>query len=462
MTQSATTLKGKRLIVGLGRTGLSVARHLHAQGVDFAVTDGSATPGGLDVLKEFAPNVELFLGSLNPTALHDVVEVIASPGIALRSPLLSEAQARGIPVIGDVELFARATQVPVIAITGTNGKSTVTTLVALMAQAAGLRAFAGGNLGRPALDLLQETPADLFVLELSSFQLETTASLHTRTATVLNVTSDHMDRYDSMLDYAQAKARVFDRCTTAVVNHDDPLVMAMPRHGQRVLSFSVQTEVKADYTITRTGNDVWLCRNGQSLVAMSELKITGLHNAANALAALAMCEALNLNQAACLQALRDFPGLPHRAEWIADVQGVRYIEDSKGTNVGATLAAVNGMSGPLIVIAGGQGKGQDFAPLATAFRNKVKHVVLLGQDALQIDAVLNGVCSTEQVSSMEQAVQAAARVAQSGDTVLLSPACASLDMFRDYAHRGAVFAQAVKELAVKESALKEQAKELRA
>jgi UDP-N-acetylmuramoylalanine--D-glutamate ligase len=445
-----TTLNGKRLIVGLGRTGLSVAKHLHAQGIAFAVTDGSASPGGLDTLKDFAPDARLFLGSLTPAALDGVVEVIASPGIALRSPLLSEAQARGIPVIGDVELFARSTQVPVVAITGTNGKSTVTTLVALMAQAAGKRAFAGGNLGRPALDLLQDSPADLFVLELSSFQLETTTSLRTRSATVLNVTSDHMDRYDSMLDYAQAKARVFDRCAAAVVNLDDPLVVAMPRHGQRVISFSVHADTHvnggADYTVKQVGNEVLLCKHGAPLLAMSELKITGLHNAANALAALALCEALQLNQAACLQALRDFPGLPHRAEWIADINGVRYIEDSKGTNVGATLAAVTGMQGPLIVIAGGQGKGQDFAPLAPAFRGKVKHVVLLGQDAAQIEIVLKGVCNTERVPSMEQAVQSAARVAQSGDTVLLSPACASLDMFRDYAHRGAVFAAAVKGL----------------
>jgi UDP-N-acetylmuramoylalanine--D-glutamate ligase len=446
-----TQLQGKRLIVGLGRTGLSVARHLHALNIPFAVTDGSATPGGLDALQAFAPDTPLFLGSLSPAALQEVVEVIASPGIALRSPLLSEAQARGIAVIGDIELFARATQLPVVAITGTNGKSTVTTLVALMAQAAGRRAFAGGNLGRPALDLLQdalspEGPADLLVLELSSFQLETTTSLTTRTAAVLNVTSDHLDRYDSMLDYAQAKARVLDRCAVAVINQDDPLVVAMPRHGQRVLSFSVQPNVVADYTVKQTASEVLLLGHGKTLLTLSELKITGLHNAANALAALAMCEALQLDQDKCLHALREFTGLPHRAEWIADVKGVRYIEDSKGTNVGATLAAVNGMRGPLVVIAGGQGKGQDFTPLASAFRGKVKHVVLLGQDAIRIDAVLKDVCSTQQVSSMEQAVLAAAQVAQAGDTVLLSPACASLDMFRDYAHRGAVFAAAVREL----------------
>ena len=441
-------LNGQRLIVGLGRTGLSVARYLHAQGIAFSVCDASEAPSGLNELREFAPHVPLFLGGLTPAALLNVVEVIASPGIALRSELLQEAAKRGIPVVGDIELFARAVKTPVVAITGTNGKSTVTTLLALMAQAAGLRAFAGGNLGRPALDLLQESPADLFVLELSSFQLETTASLKTRTSTVLNVTSDHMDRYDSMLDYAQAKAKIFYQCDTAVVNADDPLVAAMPRHHQRVLSFSVKENSNSDYHINHVGKEPWLYRQGEPLLALSELKIAGLHNAANALAALAMSEALGLDRQACLQALRDFAGLPHRSEWVADVNGVRYIEDSKGTNVGATLAAVNGMQGPLVVIAGGQGKGQDFSPLASAFRDKVRHVVLLGQDATLIEKALNGACSTEHVSSMEQAVHAAARVAQSGDTVLLSPACASLDMFRDYAHRGAVFATAVKGLQV--------------
>lgn len=437
---------GKRLIVGLGRTGLSVARYLYAQGLSFAVCDASDQPAGLEELKQFAPDTPLFLGGLSPAALDNVVEVVASPGISQRSELLQAAISKGVPVVGDIELFARAVKTPVVAITGTNGKSTVTTLLALMAQAAGLRAFAGGNLGRPALDLLQESPADLFVLELSSFQLETTSSLMTRTATVLNVTSDHMDRYDSMLGYSQAKSKIFDGCTVAVINVDDPLVVAMKRHDQQMLSFGIKEGVVADYALTKVGHEVWLCRRGVPLLALSELKISGLHNASNALAALAMSEALHLDQSACLQALRDFAGLPHRSEWIADVNGVRYIEDSKGTNVGATLAAVNGMQGPLIVIAGGQGKGQDFAPLAESFRHKVRHVVLLGQDAPLIDQVLKDICTTERVSSMEQAVQAAARIAQTGDTVLLSPACASLDMFRDYAHRGAVFAAAVKGL----------------
>jgi UDP-N-acetylmuramoylalanine--D-glutamate ligase len=444
MTQ-AHQQTNKKLIIGLGRTGMSVARHLRSQNIPFAVTDSRAAPPELDVLKTMVPDVVVRTGGFDHALLDDINEVIASPGVSLREPILVEAAKRGLSLVGDIELFARATKTPVVGITGTNGKSTVTTLVALMAQACGLRAFAGGNLGRPALDLLQESPADLFVLELSSFQLETIHSLKTKASTVLNVTSDHMDRYDSMLDYAQAKAKIFDRCDCAVVNQDDPLVMAMPRNGQRSLSFSVQHN-DADYSTMQTANEIVLVSHGRPLVNMTQLKLTGRHNAANALAALALCDALQLDMKACLQALKEFPGLPHRAQWVADIKGVRYIEDSKGTNVGATLAAVQGMSGPLIVIAGGQGKGQDFAPLAPAFRNKVRCAVLLGQDASQLSSVLKNVCETKLVGSMEEAVSTAASIAQQGDTVLLSPACASLDMFRDYAHRGDVFVNAVKGL----------------
>lgn len=445
MTHPHQHTTNKKLIVGLGRTGMSVARYLRAQGIAFSVTDSRTAPPELETLKAIAADVTIRTGGFDQSLLDDVNEVIISPGVSLREPILVEAAKRGLPIAGDIELFARATNTPVVAITGTNGKSTVTTLIALMAQACGLRAFAGGNLGHPALDLLQETPADLFVLELSSFQLETTHSLKTKVATVLNVTSDHMDRYDSMLDYAHAKARIYDHCDCAVINRDDPLVTAMARSTQRTLSFSLQHN-DADYSTMQTANEIVLVAHGRPMVNMSQLKLAGMHNAANALAALAMCDALQLDMRACLQALKEFPGLPHRAQWVADINGVRYIEDSKGTNVGATLAAVQGMSGPLIVIAGGQGKGQDFTPLAPAFRNKVRFAVLLGQDASQLDAVLKNVCATKFVSNMEEAVHAAADIARQGDTVLLSPACASLDMFRDYAHRGDVFAAAVKGL----------------
>jgi len=438
-------VSSKKLIIGLGRTGMSVARHLRAQGISFAVTDSRLAPPELESLKAMAPDVVVRTGAFDQSLLNDVNEVVVSPGVSLREPILVEAARRNLAIVGDIELFARATQTPVVGITGTNGKSTVTTLVALMAQACGRRAFAGGNLGRPALDLLQESPADLFVLELSSFQLETIHSLKTKASTVLNVTSDHMDRYESMLDYAQAKARIFDRCECVVINQDDPLVMAMPRNRQCTVTFSVRHN-DADYSTMQTANEIVLVSHGRPLVNMTQLKLAGLHNVANALAALAICDALQLDMKLCLQALKEFPGLPHRAQWVADIKGVRYIEDSKGTNVGATLAAVQGMSGPLIVIAGGQGKGQDFAPLAPAFRNKVRCAVLLGQDAPQLNTVLKDVCATTFVSSMEEAVTTAANLAQQGDTVLLSPACASLDMFRDYAHRGDVFVQAVKGL----------------
>jgi UDP-N-acetylmuramoylalanine--D-glutamate ligase len=296
------------------------------------------------------------------------------------------------------------------------------------------------------LELLSDPVPDVYVLELSSYQLETTHSLKLAAATVLNVTPDHMDRYDDVEEYATAKARIFNHADVAVINSDDPLVRKMTHGKQRVLDFSLQANSDALYSIRATSTDVELLRHSIPLISMSQLKIAGLHNAANALAALALCEALELDRAACIDALRDFPGLPHRSQWVADVKGVRYVDDSKGTNVGATLAAVAGMSGPLVLIAGGQGKGQDFAPLAPAFRNKVRHVVLIGQDAKQIAGTLAQMCTCEFASDMNDAVARAASAAHSGDTVLLSPACASLDMFRDYAHRGDAFTAAVKEL----------------
>jgi UDP-N-acetylmuramoylalanine--D-glutamate ligase len=352
-----------------------------------------------------------------------------------------------LPIIGDIELFARSGAAPVAAITGTNGKSTVTTLLASMAVRAGITARAGGNLSPPALDLLDGPAAGLYVLELSSYQLETTHSLEPAAAAVLNVTPDHMDRYPDMAAYAAAKARIFDRCGVAVLNADDPLVAAMARPGQRTLTFSLHADRDADYYIRHDAGRDWLCHRGEALLPVDSLRIAGAHNAANALAALALGDALGLKRAAMLAALQEFPGLPHRAAWVADIHGVRYVNDSKGTNVGATLAAVAGFKGPLLVIAGGDGKNQDFSPLRAAFAGKVRHLLLIGRDAPQIEAALQGACPIERCASLQAAVIAAARLARAGDTVLLSPACASLDMFRDYAHRGEVFADAVQRLA---------------
>ena len=441
------------VIVGLGKTGFSCARYLLGHGWNIAVTDTRENPPELTRMRALDPSVPVRLGGLDIKLLEDALVVVVSPGVSLAAPFFVEARRRGLDVVGDIELFARAVDAPVVGITGTNGKSTVTTLVGRMAARAGMNVRVGGNLGEPALDLLIAAEGDakkteLYVLELSSYQLEPTISLDLKAAVVLNVTPDHMDRYATIEDYAAAKARIFARCETAVINLDDPLVVAMARPGQHTVGFSLRASIGAEFSVV-TGRDSkwWLARRNELLMPVSDMKITGLHNAANALASLALGEALGLPLASMLEELRTFPGLPHRSQWVADVKGVTYVNDSKGTNVGATLAAVAGMSGPLVMIAGGDGKNQDFAPLAAAFRGKVRHTVLIGRDAPAIEAALQGVCTLERAATLEDAVRAAARAAKPGDTVLLSPACASLDMFRDYTHRGAVFAQAVKELA---------------
>ncbi|HEU5442407.1 MAG TPA: UDP-N-acetylmuramoyl-L-alanine--D-glutamate ligase [Steroidobacteraceae bacterium] len=440
------------VIVGLGRTGLSCVRYLRERGWRLAVTDTRAEPPQLAALRELDAAIPVRLGGLDARLLDQALCVIVSPGVSLQEPFLAEARRRGLEIVGDIELFARAVDAPVAGITGTNGKSTVTTLVGRMAARAGVSVRVGGNLGEPALDLLAAAnrageAVGLYVLELSSFQLEATHSLDLAAAAVLNVSPDHLDRYASVAAYADAKSRIFARCDTAVINLDDPLVVAMPRPGQRTLSFSLRAGIGADYAVSIQDGSAWLTRRGESLLPLSAMRIRGLHNAANALAALALGEALGLPLPAMLAELEAFTGLSHRTQWVAEVAGVTYIDDSKGTNVGATIAAVAGMQGPLVIIAGGDGKSQDFGPLAAAFRGKVRHTVLIGRDARMVGEALRGVCTTEYRVSLEEAVHAAAAAARPGDTVLLSPACASLDMFRDYAHRGAVFAQAVKELA---------------
>ncbi|MGO9039548.1 MAG: UDP-N-acetylmuramoyl-L-alanine--D-glutamate ligase [Steroidobacteraceae bacterium] len=434
------------VVVGLGKTGASCLRYLAKRGIAVSATDTRTAPPGLIELGGLAKTIDIRLGGFDLSLLEGASQVLMSPGVSLEEPIASQARARGIEVLGDIELFARAVRAPVIGITGTNGKSTVTSMVASMAAAAGWRVLAGGNLGVPALDLLEQPIPDLYVLELSSFQLETTSSLELKAAVVLNVTADHMDRYGSIEAYARAKARIFARASTMVLNADDPLVASMRGGGAHVVTFSTR-RVDVDFALLRDGERTVLARRGEPLLDTSRLKISGLHNAANALAALALGEAAGLKLPSMLAALESFPGLKHRSAWIADVAGVRFIDDSKGTNVGATIAAVSGLRGPLVVIAGGEGKGQDFAPLAPAFSGKVRHAVLIGKDAPALAAVLKGVCTIERAATLEAAVSAAAAAARPGETVLLSPACSSLDMYRDYAHRGEVFAAAVRALA---------------
>jgi len=436
----------RALIVGLGVSGLSAARYLRATGCAVTVIDSRAEPPQRAALLALDPAIAVHTGPFDSALLEGIDALIVSPGVALQGAFFDAARARHLPLIGDIELFARAANAPVAGITGTNGKSTVTTLVGRMAERGGKRVRVGGNLGDPALQLL-DAKAELYVLELSSYQLQTTDSLTLEAATVLNVTPDHLDRYASVEEYAAAKARIFRRCGTAVINADDPRTLAMVPAGQRALRFSLTGGSGAEFALLERADGAWLACRGQALLAASELKIAGRHNIANALAALAMGEALGVGLPSRLTALREFTGLPHRTQWVADIKGVRYIDDSKGTNVGATLAAVSGLPAPLLLIAGGEGKGQDFLPLRAALKGKVRLALLIGRDAPALGTALAGVCAIEYCPSLEAAVRRAAASARAGEIVLLSPACASFDMFRDYAHRGAVFAATVRELA---------------
>ncbi|MDP9198853.1 MAG: UDP-N-acetylmuramoyl-L-alanine--D-glutamate ligase [Pseudomonadota bacterium] len=433
------------VIVGLGRTGVSSARYLAARGHRVVVTDSRAAPPGLADLRRLVPDAATALGGFDPAVLDGADQVVVSPGVPLSEPFLLQAAARGLDLVGDIELFAREAGGRIVGITGTNGKSTVTTLVGEFAKAAGIEVRVGGNLGEPALDLLDGPPAAMYVLEISSYQLETTHSLQLEAATVLNVTPDHLDRYRDFAGYAAAKARIYERAATAIVNLDDDIVVRMPRPAQRQVGFSLRRQEAQFRLVARDGQE-WLAEGSEPLLPLAELALPGLHNAANALAALAIGSVCGMPREAMTGVLRTFQGLPHRSQLVARWRGIRWIDDSKGTNVGATEAAIAGLAAPLVLIAGGEGKGQDFAPLAEACRGKVRHAVLIGRDAPLLATALAQSCAVSIADSMETAVAGAASIAEPGDTVLLSPACASFDMFRDYAHRGDVFAEAVRRL----------------
>lgn len=448
----------KTLVIGLGKTGLSCARYLRAQGAWVAVTDSRANPPGLEQLRQELPEVAVFLGGFDPAAFAAAERLVVSPGVPVATPLIQEAQARGVPVIGDVELFAQAAArlqplAPICAITGSNGKSTVTTLLGLMARRAGRRVRVGGNLGEPVLDLL-DAQADLYVLELSSFQLETTPGLSTRAAVVLNLSADHLDRYPDLAAYGAAKARIYDRAQVAVINRDDPGVAGMARAPGREIGFTLGVPAPGDYGLLDAADGPWLCRGGERLMPATEVLIPGRHNLANALAALALAEACDLPFGPCREVLQTFPGLDHRCQRVAMRAGVPWYDDSKGTNPGATVAALDGLvsagdSGRVVLIAGGDGKGADFAPLAPAVARAARAVVLIGRDAPLIGQVLSGLeplVPLIHAADMGEAVTRAAAMVRPGDAVLLSPACASFDMFDNYEHRGRVFADAVRRL----------------
>jgi UDP-N-acetylmuramoylalanine--D-glutamate ligase len=432
------------VVAGLGKTGLSAVRFLRRQGARVRVTDTRTEPPMLAELRRAHPEVE-FVSGLPESALEGAAAVVSSPGLDLRLPFFTAAGMRGLPVFGDIELFARAVRAPVVAITGSNGKSTVTTLVGEMARKAGRRVAVGGNLGTPALDLLDGS-VELYVLELSSFQLELTESLDAAAAVVLNVSPDHIDRHGTLEHYAALKARIYRGHGRCVINRDDPQVAAMAPADRALTGFSLQAPSGDDYGLVQADHETWLARGGERMLPLSALRIKGLHNAANALAALALGEALQLPHAAMFEALRAFPGLPHRCQWVAERRGVNWYNDSKGTNVGATLAALTGMPGPIVLLAGGLAKGGDFAPLKPVLADKGRALVLFGQDAMLIERAVSGALPVHHAPDLERAVHRAADVAQPGDTVLLSPACASFDMFSGYEQRGERFMAAVREL----------------
>jgi len=448
--QAAEYLQGKKvLIVGLGQTGFSCARFLSAYEIDIAITDSRVEPPCLSALQKELPDTAVFVGGFDELAFRRADIILVSPGISLREPLIAEACARGAKVIGDIELFAWFVNVPVVAITGSNGKSTVTTLVGEMFHKAGIKAGVGGNIGNPALDMLKEDN-QACVLELSSFQLETTESLDPVAAALLNISEDHLDRYDTLADYTAAKARVFYGSGVLVVNADDEKVMATARlfsAGRKQISFTLGMPEGDNYGICQQGAKRWLCRGRQRLIAVEDLKITGEHNLANALAALALGEAAGLTPEVMTDALRSFAGLPHRCQWVGQYNGVTWINDSKATNVGAAIAAIEGIPGEkLILIMGGQGKGQDFSVLRDAVARRARGVVLIGEDAPSLRDALGKLVPVESAGTMQEAVNKAAQMAQTNDTVLLSPACASFDMFNGFEHRGEIFIESVRSL----------------
>ena len=455
-------LAGKRvLVLGLGETGLSMTRWLAREGADVRVADTRASPPALEQLRRVLPTAAVACGNFTDGMFAETDLVAISPGVPLANPAVRRARARGIPVVGDIELFAQALprerRPRILAITGTNGKSTVTALAGAMCGAAGVDCEVAGNISPAALDALRrrrEAGGDpaAWVLELSSFQLETTASLDVSAAAMLNLSEDHRDRYASLQEYAAAKARVFRGTGVQVLNRDDPWSLSMALPGRRTITFGLGAPGSPeDFGLIESGGALWLAQGSMPLFAVAGMKLAGLHNTANALAALALCHAIGLPFGPPLAALAEFRPLPHRVEPIGVKDGVRFYDDSKGTNVGSTVAALAGLSGAahgpgarVVLIAGGEGKSQDFSPLKQAVKDAARAVVLIGRDAQLIENALQGVSvPVLRAGSMESAVALAASAARAGDAVLLSPACASFDMFRNYAHRGEVFRDAV-------------------
>lgn len=446
---SKPSWQNKNIVVaGLGSSGVSMLRFFQSQECNVCGYDAKLSEQRRADIQVQCPEIELLDGDL-ASALQDADILAVSPGFPSRQAEVKAFAARGGVVVGDVEIFAQLvaqTDAKVLAITGSNGKTTVTSLTGFLCEQSGLKTVVAGNIGLPVLDawMQNQGKADVWVLELSSFQLDTTSSLQASAATVLNISEDHLDRYDDLLDYAHSKTHIFTGSGVQVLNADDVLCLAMARPNRCVKWFSLQKP--SDYWVDLQDAVLPLKAGDEVLLSASDLALTGLHNAANALVALALCEAIGIERATLLPLLGQFKGLPHRVETIGVYQDVTFIDDSKGTNVGATCAALQGLQQPIVLIAGGLGKGQDFSPLQDALLNKARAVMLIGRDAAQIEAALTLNVPVQRCETLEEATQQGFALAQAGDAVLLSPACASMDMFRDYAHRSEVFIDAFKEL----------------
>lgn len=436
-------------IIGLGKTGISCVKYLMAQGKALIAMDTRLDLPDIAGLRQAYPTLPILLGPLDEGQLLQADEIILSPGISLQTPAVAQAIAKGIPVCGDIELFTRLVKAPILGITGTNAKGTVTTLIGDMLRCSAIPVQVGGNIGTPVLDLLDQPEPAYYVLELSSFQLETAYSLKPKVATILNLSEDHLDRHGTMQAYLAAKQRIYSQCEIAVWNRDDKQTYPI-FPGKKQLSFGLSKPNSDALGIQKYKGQNWLSHGNERLLAVDELRIKGRHNWANALAALAFGYALNLPQAAMLQALRDFRGLSHRCEWVGEARQVNWYNDSKGTNVGATLAAIEGLGhaikGKIILIAGGLGKGADFKPLRTPIAEYTRAAILMGRDAPLLANALTSTTLLYHVDSLKNAVALADDIAEPGDVVLLSPACASWDMFRDYNDRGEQFKRAVQEV----------------
>jgi UDP-N-acetylmuramoylalanine--D-glutamate ligase len=440
------------LVVGLGKTGLSCVRHLRGLGRRVSAVDSRPSPPALETVSEEFPEVRVTLGGFPWDAFEDVDDIVVSPGVSLAEPALKRAIAARKSVCGDIELFARAVDAtPVVAITGSNGKSTVTTMVADMLRADGRRVGVGGNLGMPALSLLDGERPEVYVLELSSFQLETTESLAPRVAALLNVSADHMDRYDDVDAYARAKARIFAGGGAMVLNRDDPRVAAMATDERLVVFYTLREPASGEFGLRTRDDGDYLSLGETPILAARELHVAGLHNVANGLAAMAIASLLGVSHASMARALTEYRGLPHRCQLIAEGSGVRWFDDSKATNVGATIASIAGLGAGqdearLILIAGGDAKDADFHALAEVLRRHVRVLVHIGRDGAQIAAVAPPDVETVRAEGMSDAVAIAREHARAGDSVLLAPACASFDMYASYEARGDDFIAEVRKV----------------